>query len=77
MRQWASVQNSHRARSVLLVIALSAALTGCAGQSPQTYYRKHPHGLMREVVKCENNGGALAATPACQAALRVNNQLFN
>lgn len=59
------------------MIALSAALTGCAGQSPQTYYRKHPHGLMREVVKCENNGGALAATPACQAALRVNNQLFN
>ncbi|GAA5264130.1 hypothetical protein ACOSOMT5_P0550 [Acidiphilium sp. MT5] len=77
MKQWASVQNSHRARSVLLVIALSAALTGCAGQSPQSYYRKHPHGLMREVVKCENNGGALAATPACQAALRVNNQLFN
>jgi ABC-type uncharacterized transport system auxiliary subunit len=77
MRPWVSGRHSHRAAAVLLVIALSAALAGCAGPSPQSYYRKHPHGLMREVVKCENNGGALAATPACQAALRVNNQLFN
>ncbi|HQT88371.1 MAG TPA: EexN family lipoprotein [Acidiphilium sp.] len=64
------------AKPVIIVIALSVALAGCAGQSPQSYYRKHPHGLMREVVKCENNGGALAATPACQAALRVNDRLF-
>lgn len=62
-------------RLTCLVIAC-AALAGCAGNSTAHYYHKHPHELMREVVRCENNGGALANTPRCREVLRINNQLF-
>ena len=57
------------------MILISLLLAGCAN-STVTYYHKHRRALMREVVTCENNGGALANTPRCRAALRVNNQLF-
>lgn len=52
------------------------ALAGCAGGGRTAYYRKNPHALMREVVRCENNGGALASTPHCREVLRINNNLF-
>ncbi|MGC9269588.1 EexN family lipoprotein [Acidiphilium sp.] len=59
---------------ILLVSAL-VLLAGCA-DSVTSYYHKHPHRLMREVVRCENNGGALADTPRCRKALAINAQLF-
>ena len=67
-----------RRRRALSLAALAAllALSGCSGGSARVYYRKHPHALMGEVVRCENNGGALAATPSCQKALQFNHQLF-
>jgi hypothetical protein len=55
----------------LLILALS----GCA-DSTTAYFHKHPHRLMREIVTCENNGGALANTPRCRKALAINAQLF-
>lgn len=60
--------------AILLILA-TLLLAGCA-DSTVTYYHKHRHALMREVVACENNGGALADTPRCRKALRINNQLF-
>jgi hypothetical protein len=54
---------------------LTLVLAGCA-DSTTTYYHKHPHQLMQEVVACENNGGALANTPRCRKALALNAQLF-
>ncbi|MCF3945081.1 EexN family lipoprotein [Acidiphilium sp. AL] len=60
--------------AILLILA-TALLAGCA-DSTATYYHKHPHTLMREVVRCENNGGALANTPLCRKVLRINSQLF-
>lgn len=64
-----------KARLAWLIIACMA-LAGCAGSDRAAYYHKHPHRLMREVVRCENNGGALANTPHCREVLRINNQLF-
>lgn len=58
------------------LIVTCAALAGCAESSSAAYYHKHPHKLMREVVRCENNGGALANTSHCRQVLRLNNQLF-
>lgn len=58
-----------------LLILATLLLSGCA-DSTTAYYHKHRHALMREVVTCENNGGALAGTPACRKALRINSQLF-
>ncbi len=65
-----------RTSLTLAALATLVALTGCSGGTARVYYRKHPHALMGEVVRCENNGGALAATPACQKALQFNHQLF-
>lgn len=64
-------------RLVTIIIAALAALllSGCA-DSAAAYYHKHPHALMREVVACENNGGALARTPPCRKALALNARLF-
>ncbi|MDD2877729.1 MAG: EexN family lipoprotein [Acidiphilium sp.] len=58
-----------------MLILATLLLSGCA-DSTTTYYHKHPRELMREVVNCENNGGALANTPPCRKALRINAQLF-
>ncbi|HQT61617.1 MAG TPA: hypothetical protein PLV07_04960 [Acidiphilium sp.] len=62
-------------RLAFLLLAC-ASLSGCAGGGRTAYYRKNPHALMREVVRCENNGGALASTPHCREVLRINNNLF-
>ncbi|HQT83842.1 MAG: hypothetical protein B7Z58_01705 [Acidiphilium sp. 37-64-53] len=59
----------------ILALFTSLILSGCA-DSTTTYYHKHPHQLMREIVNCENNGGALANTPRCRKALAINAQLF-
>jgi hypothetical protein len=64
-----------KARLACLVLAC-AALAGCAGSSTASYYHKHRRELMHEVVRCENNGGALANTPHCREVLRLNSQLF-
>lgn len=61
--------------SALLLILATLLLAGCS-DGAASYYHKHPHKLMHEVVRCENNGGALANTPACRRALALNAQLF-
>lgn len=58
-----------------LIVACSA-LAGCAGGGRTAFYHKHPHALLRAVVHCENNGGALADTPHCRKVLRINRALF-
>lgn len=62
-------------RLACLILAC-AALSGCTGGGRAAYYRHHPHELMHEVVRCENNGGALAHTPHCREVLRINARLF-
>lgn len=59
----------------IIAILAMVTLSGCT-DSVAKFYHKHPHALMREVVACENNGGALANTPTCRKALRINAQLF-
>ncbi|HEX7388464.1 MAG TPA: EexN family lipoprotein [Acidiphilium sp.] len=60
----------------LLLILATALLAGCSGDDGSAYYNQHPHELMQQVVKCENNGGALANTPLCRKVLRINSQMF-
>ena len=62
--------------NAIALMLTSMLLAGCASNPDIGYYRAHRRALMREVVHCENNGGVLANTPPCQAALRVNAQLF-
>jgi hypothetical protein len=73
MRHRRTAATATRLAAMLLACA---ALAGCAGGGQTAYYRKNPHALMREVVRCENNGGALANTPHCREVLRINNSLF-
>lgn len=61
----------------LLLILAASLLAGCSGgDGGNAYYSQHPHELMQQVVKCENNGGALADTPLCRKVLRINSQMF-
>lgn len=64
-----------KTRLACLILAC-AALAGCAGGGTAGYYSRHRRALMREVVRCENNGGALAHTRHCREVLRINNRLF-
>jgi len=65
-----------RARNLVVLLLAGMSLAGCASNPNVGYYRRHRRELLQEVVRCENNNGALANTPRCQAALRVNAQLF-
>lgn len=61
----------------LLLGLTCGALAACAGGSGSgSSLRAHPHELMKEVVRCENNGGALANTPHCRKVLKINRELF-
>ncbi|MHB1302152.1 MAG: EexN family lipoprotein [Acidiphilium sp.] len=62
-------------RTAIILILACIGLAGC-GDGTAAYYNKHPHDLMRDVVACENNGGALANTPHCRKVLQINQKLF-
>jgi hypothetical protein len=66
-----------------LLLALAClGLSACAGGGGSgdggsgASLRAHPHELLQEVVRCENNGGALANTPHCRKVLEINRNLF-
>jgi hypothetical protein len=64
-------------RYVLLVISVAAMglLTACANQQV-TAYKNDPHDFLKELVYCQNNYAAIGNTPKCQAAFKVNSELF-
>jgi hypothetical protein len=64
-------------QQIFRVIAVSAVgvLTACANRQV-TAYKSDPHAFLKELVYCQNNYAAIGNTPKCQAAFKVNSQLF-
>jgi len=50
-------------------------LTACANKQV-TAYKSDPHEFLKELVYCQNNYAAIGNTPKCQAAFKVNSELF-
>ena len=58
-----------------LAVAGMGLLTACANQQVSAY-KNDPHAFLKELVHCQDNYAAIGNTPKCQAAFKVNSQLF-
>ena len=64
-------------QQILRAIAVGAMgmLAACANRQV-TAYKNDPHAFLKELVYCQNNYATIGNTPKCQAAFKVNSQLF-
>ena len=64
-----------RIGTAAMFIAFGLLLSGCENPQVQTY-RQDPHAFLKELVHCENNYAALKDTPQCQAAIKLNEEMY-
>jgi hypothetical protein len=59
----------------LIAVAAMGLFTSCADKQV-TAYKNDPQVFLKELVYCQNNYAAIGNTPKCQAAFKVNSELF-
>ncbi len=60
---------------VIGVFITTGLLAGCGNPQVATYRQDHK-AFLKELIYCENNYAAERDSPGCQAALKVNAELF-
>jgi hypothetical protein len=59
----------------LIAVTAMGLLTSCANKQV-TAYKNDPQVFLKELVYCQNNYAAIGNTSKCQAAFKVNSELF-
>lgn len=64
-----------RPTTLLILLTMSGLLAACADEHVSTYRQDHK-AFLKELIYCENHYDTERNSPACQAAFKVNSELF-